>query len=239
MKTSAFLIISHSVEWEMFQAKVEKIRTYILCSVTFVLKIISFIRCKNIVESDTSQMTVWRTLIVCWMSKTTNTLKMCKSYGFSTATMVAQMHLNVTLHIHFLTCYMIFDVTVWSLSWHFSIYSRIYTISFSFWYQNYVCICQVEYRTTVRLLWIVSCLNKKTYCMLYIQSNTTIFQLVVQWVYDYLGYNYMFRPYLLAIFRLYFNLSKSYPCYGGGGGARSGRYNSGWYDLGILWVKYH
>jgi hypothetical protein len=129
-----FLIISHSVEWEMFQAKVEEIKTHILCSGTFVLKIMQFIRCKNIVESDTSQMTIWRTLIVCWISKATNTLEMCKSYGFSTATMVAQMYMNVTLHIHFLTCYMIFNVTIWNLSWHFSIYNRIYKISFSFWY---------------------------------------------------------------------------------------------------------
>jgi hypothetical protein len=129
-----FLIISHWVGWEMFQAKVEKIKTRILYSVTFVLKIVSFIRCKNIVESDTPQMTIWPMLIVCWISKATNTLKMCKPYGFSTATMVAQMCLNVTLHIHFLTCYVTFDVTIWNLSWHFSIYSRIYTISFSFWY---------------------------------------------------------------------------------------------------------
>jgi len=71
-----------------------------------------FIRCKNIVESDTSHMTIWCTLIVCWISKATNTLKMCKSYGFSTAAMVAQMCLNVTLHIHFLTCYITFDVTI-------------------------------------------------------------------------------------------------------------------------------
>jgi len=86
----------------MFQAKVEKIKTLSLCSVTFVLKIVPFIRCKNIVESDTPQMAIWPMLIVCWISKATNTLKMCKPYGFSTATVVAQMCLNVTLHIHFL-----------------------------------------------------------------------------------------------------------------------------------------
>jgi len=38
-----------------------------------------------------------------------------------------------------------------------------------------------------------------------IQSNTTIFHLVVQ-----LEYNYMFRPYMWAIFRLWFNLQSSY-----------------------------
>ena len=35
--------------------------------------------------------------------------------------------------------------------------------------------------------------NKKL-CVLYIQSNTTIFHLVVQWVCGYIGCNYMFRP---------------------------------------------
>jgi len=42
----------------------------------------------------------------------------------------------------------------------------------------------------------------KNVSVLHIQSNTTIFHLVVQWVYDYIGCNYMFRPYMLAIFRL-------------------------------------
>ena len=52
--------------------------------------------------------------------------------------------------------------------------------------------------------------TKKKLCVLYIQSNTTIFHLVVQWVYDYIGCNYMFRSYMLAIFRLSFKLQRSY-----------------------------
>jgi len=36
----------------------------------------------------------------------------------------------------------------------------------------------------------------KNYCVLHIQSNTIIFHLVGQWVYDYIGCKYMFRPYL-------------------------------------------
>jgi len=71
-----------------------------------------FIRWKNIVESDTSQMTIWHTLIVCWINKATNTLKMYKSYSFSTATVVEQMCASVTLHIHFPACYVTFDVTI-------------------------------------------------------------------------------------------------------------------------------
>ena len=45
----------------------------------------------------------------------------------------------------------------------------------------------------------------KNFCLLQTQSNTTIFHLLVQWVYDYIGCNYMFRPYMLTIFRLQFN----------------------------------
>ena len=45
----------------------------------------------------------------------------------------------------------------------------------------------------------------KNVCVLHIQSNTTIFHLAVQWV-----YNYMFRPYMWAIFRFWFNLQSSY-----------------------------
>jgi len=53
----------------MFQAKVEKIKTHILCSVTFVSKIVPFIRCKNIVESDTSQMTIYMAHTHCVLDK--------------------------------------------------------------------------------------------------------------------------------------------------------------------------
>ena len=39
--------------------------------------------------------------------------------------------------------------------------------------------------------------DNKEYCAIQVQSNTTIFCLVVQY-----EYNYMFRPYMWAIFRL-------------------------------------
>jgi len=45
----------------------------------------------------------------------------------------------------------------------------------------------------------------KNYCVLHKQSNTTIFHLVVQHV-----YKYMFRPYMWAIFRMWFNSQSSY-----------------------------
>ena len=45
----------------------------------------------------------------------------------------------------------------------------------------------------------------KNFCVLHIQSNTTIFHPIVH--YDY---NYMFRPYMWAIFRLWFDFQSSH-----------------------------
>jgi len=64
------------LEREMFQTKVvEKIKTHILCSVTVFLKSCRLwdnVR-KSIVEPGRPQMTIWRMLIACWISKATNT----------------------------------------------------------------------------------------------------------------------------------------------------------------------
>ena len=64
------------LEWETFQTKVvEKIKTHILCSVTFFRK-----SCrlwdnveKNIVERGRPRMTIWRIRILCWIPKATDT----------------------------------------------------------------------------------------------------------------------------------------------------------------------
>ena len=50
---------------------------------------------KNIVGRGRPQMTIWRMRIACWIPKTTNTLRICNTYFFSTATMVARTHLSV------------------------------------------------------------------------------------------------------------------------------------------------
>jgi hypothetical protein len=60
----------------MFQTKVvEKIKTHILCSVTFFFenRAIYEIIWKNIVDRGRPQMTVWRVLIAGWIPKATNT----------------------------------------------------------------------------------------------------------------------------------------------------------------------
>jgi hypothetical protein len=64
------------VEWEMCQAKVvEKFKTHILRPITFFpLKSCLFVTMlKNTVDPVTSQMTLWRMRIACWIPKATNT----------------------------------------------------------------------------------------------------------------------------------------------------------------------
>ena len=59
----------------MFQTKVvEKIKTHILCSVTFFENCAIYeIMWKNIVERGRPQMTIWHMCIACWIPKATNT----------------------------------------------------------------------------------------------------------------------------------------------------------------------
>jgi hypothetical protein len=64
------------LKWEMFHAKsVEKIKTHNWFSVTFFRKSRRLWENmgKNVVERVRSQMTVWRTRIVCWIPKATDT----------------------------------------------------------------------------------------------------------------------------------------------------------------------
>jgi len=60
----------------MFQTKVvEKIKTHVLCSVTFFFenRAVYEIIWKNIVEPGVPQMKIWRTRIAYWIPKATNT----------------------------------------------------------------------------------------------------------------------------------------------------------------------
>ena len=59
----------------MFQTKVvEKIKTHILCSITFFyIRAVYEIMRKNTVEPDRPQMTIWRMRIACRIPKATNT----------------------------------------------------------------------------------------------------------------------------------------------------------------------
>jgi hypothetical protein len=84
----------------MFQTKaVEKIKTHILCSVTFLeICVVYETMWKNIVQLERPQMTIWRMHISRWVTKATN---MHSEYVivivFSISTMVAQKRLSFTL----------------------------------------------------------------------------------------------------------------------------------------------
>jgi abortive infection bacteriophage resistance protein len=61
---------------EMFSTEVEqKIKTHILCEITFFPKIMTFIETmrKRNVQPDRPQMTIWCMHIACWITKATDT----------------------------------------------------------------------------------------------------------------------------------------------------------------------
>ena len=59
----------------------------------------------NIVDPDRPKMTIWRTSILSWIPKATNTHSEYVIFiAFSTATVVARTLLNVTLYVHCLSC---------------------------------------------------------------------------------------------------------------------------------------
>ena len=75
-----YIFLSHLahffLEWEIFQIKVvEKIKTRILCSVTFFFEnhAVYEMMWKNTVERGRLQMTIWRMRLACWIPKATNT----------------------------------------------------------------------------------------------------------------------------------------------------------------------
>ena len=68
---------------------------------------------------------------------------------------------------------------------------------------------------------------------LWSEHNYIFSHRIVHWV-----YNYMFRPCILAIVRLYCKLNKQlyYICVGYCGGNEISSYSSGWHGLGIIWT---
>jgi hypothetical protein len=86
----------------MFQTKaVEKIRTHILCSVTFFRK--SYRLWDNVEKYATAGQTtddsiIRRMRIAWWIPKTTDTHRICYTYCFSTATMVTRTLVSVALY---------------------------------------------------------------------------------------------------------------------------------------------
>ena len=87
------------VEWEMFQTKVvEKIKTYILCSVFFLNRAVYEIMWKNNVEPDRPKVTIWHMHIACWVTKATDTHS---EYVILTAFPLQQrLHVCTSMYIH-------------------------------------------------------------------------------------------------------------------------------------------
>jgi hypothetical protein len=59
---------------------------------------------KSIVESGRPQMTIWLLRIACWITRATDTFRLCNTYGFSNAAVVARTRFIVTLYVHSLFC---------------------------------------------------------------------------------------------------------------------------------------
>jgi hypothetical protein len=96
------MIIAHSILLRMRNFSggfADNVTTHILCSITFFLenRATFEMKWKNVVEPDRPQMTVWRMLIECWVTKTRYTHSEQVIVLFSTPTIFARMRLNVTL----------------------------------------------------------------------------------------------------------------------------------------------
>jgi hypothetical protein len=101
------MFISRSVLLRMrnvYDKFVEKIKTHILFSVTFLNRVIYEVMWENILDPDRQQMAIWPMRIACRIPKATHTLKISITYCLYTTTMVARTRLIVTLYVHCLTC---------------------------------------------------------------------------------------------------------------------------------------
>ena len=54
------------------------------------------IMCKNMVEAYRPQMIIWRMRVACWITKATDTLRICNTYYFTMTTEVTRTRLSVT-----------------------------------------------------------------------------------------------------------------------------------------------
>jgi hypothetical protein len=96
------------LEWEMFRTNVvEKIKTHILCSITFFENRVVYEICEKILLSGADHR--WQygacTLHAGSLRKQIHTLKSCNTHCFSTATVVAWTPRNITPYVHCLSGY--------------------------------------------------------------------------------------------------------------------------------------
>jgi hypothetical protein len=110
MKTFSHLwqyLVKFFLKWEMFRNKsVEKIKTHILCSVTFFRQSCPlWVNVENSggAREATNDVTIWRVRVACWTSKAIRTHTEICNTCFSTATMGSWTQLIVTLYVHYLS----------------------------------------------------------------------------------------------------------------------------------------
>jgi hypothetical protein len=149
-------------EWEMFQKKiVEKIKTHVICSVTFLEnRAVYEITWKNIIESGRPQISVWSIRIARWIPKSKNTHStICNTYWFSTATVFAGTRLVVMLYVYCMysyccVCYFLSDLLnplrllrrAQSLLKLMSVFGHVFIFGTAEpGYQNKECGCMGEY----------------------------------------------------------------------------------------------
>jgi hypothetical protein len=94
------------LECEIVQIKVaQKIKTHILCSVTFYENCVVYeIMWKNIVQADSARWQYGACALYAEYIGYKDILRIFNNYWFSTATTVARKRLNVTLYVHCLPC---------------------------------------------------------------------------------------------------------------------------------------
>jgi hypothetical protein len=109
---STFMIISRSIflrTRNVSKKVVEKIKTHILCSVSFSRK--WCLLCDNVENYSTARQVTDDNIILfmrfaCWITKATDThSEYVILIAFHTATMVTWTRLNVTLYVHPLSCF--------------------------------------------------------------------------------------------------------------------------------------
>jgi len=98
------------LEWEMFQTRVtEKIKTHILCSVTFFRN--SFLFRDNVEKycraGQATDHNMTHAHFTLGTQSYKHTLTICNTYCFSTTTVVARTRLIVMLYVHWLYCWML------------------------------------------------------------------------------------------------------------------------------------
>ena len=104
-----FLIISRSIRPGMRNVSGKSCRenqnTHLIFNKVFFKACLYEIMWKNIVEPGRLRMTVWWTRIACCILRSTDTLRICNTYCFFTATIFARTHISVSLYLHCLPFY--------------------------------------------------------------------------------------------------------------------------------------